>query len=318
MKAQMDQYEGLGIPDDNKDIKTGRAIPELDILVKQFERALDQKEKFSDRVVNFIWKEVLTQLTPEEIDRFLQYTLRYEDHFMHGLRAGEFVSKLVQNSYEAGHSRFTFDTQGIERISHIGYRLQATEENPITLTVHGNVGNKFCQHSEYIKGTVHGDAYVMFGENSRNGTFILHGNAQANAAYGSVSSHYEFKKNVDDNCGIRANDCTIAIEGSAGDFCGNDAEKTIIAVKGNVGKACGYTAHDSIIIINGTAGPVMGKEAVECLFSVGRVSTTDDLNLFPEDWLALTQNCTFVVYSQEDHDLIMEQSGIEKHKVILR
>lgn len=88
----------------------------------------------------------------------------------YGNNLGDYISKLIQTSYDVGHNNFVLHTQDTE-INWLGFDLKGTPKNKINLTIHGNVGTYFGFGSENCNFIVNGGVNKNLGFNSIDCTF---------------------------------------------------------------------------------------------------------------------------------------------------
>jgi len=119
-------------------------------------------------------KDVTGVLTPGEVNVFLQSTVLYEGHKFYKLDTGIFISRLVQNSYNAGYNDFHFDVSAIGGPEHLCSFLIG--EEPIRITVEGDVGYGFGGDSKKIVVNITGDGGNYCGYKTEDSTFSIEGN----------------------------------------------------------------------------------------------------------------------------------------------
>jgi len=162
-------------------------------LEELYKRELDFKaEGHSSRPI-------LTQiLTPEQVNTFLQTTVKYEKHKNYTDSTGLFISRLIQNSYDHGYNSFTLDTTALKEIDTIGY-IKGTPRNPIEITIIGNTGNVCGYRTKYITFNITGNIGHNCGFESRNSTFNITGNVGSLCGILSKDSTYKTsnKKTLD-------------------------------------------------------------------------------------------------------------------------
>jgi hypothetical protein len=124
--------------------------------------------------VKFMFTDVLT---PSMINAFLQATLVHETHREYGELTGPVISRLIQNSYEAGHNRFVLDTRTLPELVSIGEDLKGTKDRKLELMVFGDGGYSCGMGAEHLNMTVEGCVNDDCGENSRYSTFNISGDA---------------------------------------------------------------------------------------------------------------------------------------------
>ncbi len=215
-----ERYKGIGKPDERKERKTEAPIPGLEGLLGKYKTLLDES---NDAKGDFVLaKELITEvLTPDDINRVIPHTIPYEQHRSYSRRTGAFLSRLVQNSFNAGYNKFHLDVRQLARGLGRFYDLEG-EEKFIDVTVEGNVG-------EY------------FGARSELAVFNLNGN-------------------TGDWCGDEAHKCVFNIAGNVGDDLGDGVHRSKFTIKGNVGDFCASRAGDSFFYFYGKLGRIQHRK----------------------------------------------------------
>ena len=160
---------------------------EFETLLLKYELALEldisPREKYLREM-----KKTVGVLTPEEIDLFLQTTVRYENHEKYCSSTGYFISRLIQDSYDAGHNDFTLNTKGLRGLDKLCTELKGKKKNPLKVTINGNAGN-------------------CCGEDSKRSLFYIEGNAG-------------------DDCGRVSKKSVFCVSGDVGSKCGSWSKKS--------------------------------------------------------------------------------------------
>ncbi len=113
-------------------------------------------------------------LTPREINAFLQVTPHYCDRD-YTESTGLFISRLIQNSYKAGHNDFLLDTQTLPQIDNLGCYLKGKYNDRISICVIGDVGNSSATKASYLDLTIQGNASYLLGKFSSHTDITVHG-----------------------------------------------------------------------------------------------------------------------------------------------
>ena len=192
MKTQMQFYDGLDVPDVKPETEGITGIGEiLEKLVKAFpmtrEIELDSYIKTIDDI-----------LTPLQINGLLSATEMYTRNggsITHN--RGHFISKLIQNSYEAGHNDFFFNTVNSTNVHKLGIRLKGSKETPIRINIEGDVGIYCGGYSDFVDIKINGNAGHYLGSST-------------------IYSNFE-AKNVENLCGYCSNRSTIVVHGEFGE-----------------------------------------------------------------------------------------------------
>ena len=133
-------FEGfaVGKPEEEKPIEVVEGV--FQELMGEYERFLETEcDSWNDFQVEL--NKITETVTPADITAFLQTTIKHEQHNEYCWRTGLFISKLMQNSYEAGHNDFILNTTALKEIHNLGCDLTGTEERLIKLTIIGNTGD---------------------------------------------------------------------------------------------------------------------------------------------------------------------------------
>ncbi|MBU2637392.1 MAG: hypothetical protein KJ955_00275 [Nanoarchaeota archaeon] len=139
-------------------------------------------------------------LTPEQINLFLQATTAFQGSKNYSFNTGLFLSRLMQDSHKAGHSKFDLDTSALDKqVEYIGYDLSGTEKCPVQLLIRNNAGYGLCEHARYVK---------------------------------------VYARRVGDWCGMNAQDLTVIAE-KVGYGCG-DHSMCMTVYADEVGNYCGF------------------------------------------------------------------------------
>jgi hypothetical protein len=151
----------------------------LSLVLDEFRRECERTRIFFKTKSDLI-------LTPEEI---LAFSLTYqlpEKNMFEGFE-GEYLSKLIQNSYNHGHNDFTIARRDNLIQDHVASWLEGSEDNPIKLTVNCGVGRLFGFKSQYLTAKMNHNAGYFLGLESQHLDITVGGNC----GYGfGDGSHY--------------------------------------------------------------------------------------------------------------------------------
>ncbi len=182
-----DRYKGVDKPDEKKEPK---AVPDgLESLVEIYRDYMHSyltdsyfaSEMMREPSARF--EELGDVLTPEEIDKFLQLTALHEDDERHQEATCYFLSRLIQNSYEAGHNGFTLNSRTLTKRLGCGIAfLKGKMRNPIKITINGDV-EAIGREVRYVDFDIRGNCvelgpypYSTFAYDADYSTFHIHGN----------------------------------------------------------------------------------------------------------------------------------------------
>ncbi|MBI4453658.1 hypothetical protein HY636_03365 [Candidatus Woesearchaeota archaeon] len=107
-------------------------------LFREYERYMSEKGKTQKNL-----DDMTGVLTPEDINEFLLTTKRFREYNEYSERTGEFITKLIQNSYDAGNNNFGLNTKKLKTsIGGLGRNLQGYPERILSLQIDGDVGDE--------------------------------------------------------------------------------------------------------------------------------------------------------------------------------
>ncbi len=170
-------------------------------LTSKYEQMLKQESSDNTDLIYEMY------LNPEQINAFLQTTIRYENHENYRQMTGTFISQLLDNSYKKGYDTFQLDTKTLPKINDLCCRLSATKERPIKITIDGDTGNDLGAHTEHT--------YV-----------IINGNTGKELGYGASDSRFSVTGDTDDQCAWHAQRTEFSIAGKTGRHFGYRAYKS--------------------------------------------------------------------------------------------
>jgi len=133
---------------------------------KRFKEIVDFPRRPEERWVDEV-------LSPDEINLFLQTYFIHEDN-RNVTAMGLFTSRLLQNSYLGGYNNFKISMKNIPPIDSLGTCLWGCEENPLVMTIDGNVGGSFGFKAFNCRLTVNGDVDFL-SHGMENSIITIHG-----------------------------------------------------------------------------------------------------------------------------------------------
>ncbi|MFH1637494.1 MAG: hypothetical protein ABIB71_03655 [Candidatus Woesearchaeota archaeon] len=231
-------YSKLEAPEERKEHKV-----EGSLFFEGFEELMRQYEGLVKLVTwNNDFKKIISGvnsvLTPEQINSFLQATIKYEGHKKYSQNTGFFITRLIQNSHNAGNNKFTLHTKALSKeINGIGYELKGRGNNVLEIIVDGDAGHSCGYEAENINR-------IYISGNAQNWCGLRAKNIKRLCIVGNVGRSYgEKAKNIMD----------LYVGGNAGPRCCQEAENIgKLHIAGNVGDSCGYMAeHIKEIYIGG-------------------------------------------------------------------
>ncbi|MFH1637493.1 MAG: hypothetical protein ABIB71_03650 [Candidatus Woesearchaeota archaeon] len=237
-------YSKLETPDEKIEHKVDGSL-----ICNDFEDLMKQYETF------LVWevylKEVKDILTPEQINSFLQATIRYDDYKHYRCNTGHFITRLIQNSHNAGNNKFILNTKALsKKIDCIAHSLKGKKDMLLEIIVDGNLGDYCGLRAENIeKIYICGNVGRRCGENVQNiGKLYISGDA-GNYCCERAKSIKELYigGNAGNACGYKAENIgKIYIGRDAGANCAWDAKNIgKLHIAGNVGSDCGFGAENS-------------------------------------------------------------------------
>ncbi|MFA5887160.1 MAG: hypothetical protein WC852_00405 [Candidatus Nanoarchaeia archaeon] len=154
-------------------------------------------------------------LNPDEINEFLQKTRDFNfGQCCYNEITGKYVSKLIQNSFNAGNHFFVLET-GRMNINCLGQNLRGSVQNGngfcypmIIVEVIGSIGDNCFTGSCGCYATIHGNVGNNLARCSNHSRLDVRGDAGYGAAEYSVSGLYEFRGSVKSGF-YMAKDCTF-------------------------------------------------------------------------------------------------------------
>ncbi|MBI4453216.1 hypothetical protein HY636_01080 [Candidatus Woesearchaeota archaeon] len=163
-------------PDERKEIEVVGEHKFGEVL-RKYERCLEMNAEYKledpAKAYDYIKENVKEVLTPADINAFLQATIIYEDNKWYSRRTGEFISQLIQNSYEAGYNNFILNTT--KSIIYLGLELKGCPERRISVYIDGDTGifcgEKASYSSFIINGNMDGGGCTL----ANNSAFTING-----------------------------------------------------------------------------------------------------------------------------------------------
>ena len=112
-------------------------------LLENYSRYLQNGESLTETSV----------LTPGQLEKFLLKTAEYRVKEGFLKKTGEFVTRLIRESYLAGNSTFRLDLREIGPLEGLCAGLAGIESNPIKIMIEGDIGNDFGDKAQYLRVT---------------------------------------------------------------------------------------------------------------------------------------------------------------------
>ncbi len=196
-----------------------------------FERQLS-RDWDAPKVINF----EKDKIPPQAISRFADSIFAYKDEKEFLNTAYEFIIKLIQNSYNAGHNDFSLRLPW--QNYYCGNRIvgpAGTPEKKLRIEIKNGVGEFAFFGAENISVKITGSAAYNLGSRSCDSDFTVLGNVKDHCGYEAAKVSYEICGNADEFMLSWSKDCKALVHKNAGKFCGAFAKNPNITVLGRVG-----------------------------------------------------------------------------------
>lgn len=164
----------------------------------------------------------LKVLNPAQIDVVLREILDDELRRSNEV-TGRFLSRLIQDSYNAGYNNFVLTT-GDTAIEYLCYKLEGASNRELEVRVNGSAGINCGFNSKHISVTVQGNVGVDSGSHSYSSTFAIEGNAASWCGAHSYSSTFSIEGNMGVGLGYESNFSSFTVEGSIEGNCGEKSK----------------------------------------------------------------------------------------------
>lgn len=209
-------------------------------------------------------------LSPAQIDLLVQELIKYEQIALEA-STGVLISKLIQDSYDAGYNDFVL-TSNDTPLNYLGCGLKGGQERKLQLKVKGPVGKSCGFESQYTTFIIEGDTGNNCGNNSKWNTFIL---GNVGDWCGAYSQHNKviITGSAGKGCGVGAKHCSFRVGKDADDLGGAYSTKSSFIFEKNVGNLCAYLTHESSFTLEGTVGPKCGQHAAHDKFFTSNPET---------------------------------------------
>lgn len=204
---------------ERKEIKE-KNYPFSEILQK-YDLFLERVDEYKESPHGFAYyyfqtpSDITNVLAPDQINKFLQITLAYKNQVGYHDLTGLFVTKLIQDSHNAGYNNFYLGTSAFKELHWIGAHLKRTQ-----LTIKGDVG-------------------MHCGSRAKDSIFTITGNVGDCCGVESLGSTFSVAGNVGDRCGTHASRSTFLVVGNVGDNCGHMTWNSTFSITGTIGDECG-------------------------------------------------------------------------------
>ena len=150
----------------------------------------DGEKEFNLRSLQY----VQTVLAPEELDCFLQGSIRYEDQEYASDVLSPLVTKLLENSYRHNFNDFYLNCGLVKSTDHYFMALTGKEEKPLRLTVNGPLGQEVANCMHHVALHVKGDVGYDFGSSADDCTIQVDGLLGEDSARDSNNTTYILEK----------------------------------------------------------------------------------------------------------------------------
>jgi len=301
----LDRYKGTRKPDEvrKSDVAPASDIPDLELLIRKYEQNIHDRtlRKYGDAENYFsLLRPIVTEvLTPSQINKFLQYTIKHDSSNMYN---GVFVTLLIQNSYNNNHNNFFLDSKALTYVLQgIGYKLKGKKQDRINLTINGDVGCG-CGEEARELNLFAVNAGAFCGEEAVSSRFTITGNVEEFCGRDATFCGFNIGKRAGNDCGNSSRYSVFLIGKSAGVECGHDSTESKFDIKGGVAYECGTGSRKSEFTILKGVGRKCGDNSVESTFTIhGEIKRSIGMS---------AAKATFTAYSQESYDTL--QRHVEK------
>jgi len=295
----------------NEDFASPDDVKKVDLETdEKIEKAFEQHKTLC-RIEEYLLQKAISEmevdlLNPSQIDFLLQKIIctNSQEQAGHG-RTGLQLSKLMQKSYDAGYTDFVLHTNDTG-IVYLCNKLNAKEEKPAKVTIHGDVDKCFAEHSANRIFDISGNIFDECGAFSQNCKFEIKGNAEKYLGQHSVNSKFNVGGNVGESCGRNAQGSEYNIAGNIDYFCGHKAKKCTFAIAGDANPFLGRNANGCFFAVGGEVSFSYAEFASNCTFVFAGDALRTDRILGPGN--------TFVVYNPEVYNKLKYKHA----KVILK
>ncbi len=138
-----------------------------------------------------IRQEVTDILSPEQLNDFLQSTRKYENHLSYSHVTSQFITRLIQTSYDSDNNGFFFDTSSLKDLVNFGLCLNGSEDRVLNLYVDGDLGNGCFSHVYHSNISIDGSVGDEAGFKAENSTIRVSGDGGIRHGWGAVNSYLE-------------------------------------------------------------------------------------------------------------------------------
>ncbi len=206
------RYDGIRKPEGKKEPKI-EPDPKLEQLLEKFEQTMEAWRGTKLRSPGSLL--IPEVLTPEQIARFLQCTIKFEEAQSYRDHVGMYISTLIQNSYNfARHNSFRLNTKSITKpINILCYGVKGTAERPLEVSIDGSIGSYCGEEAENVKFTIDGNARNDFGRLAKHANFTIRGNAGFCCGLKAEHSEFTIYGDAEHSCGDKSKNCKFDIHG---------------------------------------------------------------------------------------------------------
>jgi hypothetical protein len=191
-------------------------------------------------------------LNPNEINYL--YNFEGLQIYIHEDQFSICMNPIVQTSYDAGHNDFFFVLDDDNTLyTNAAANFVATADNPLKITIKGNVGYFFGRNSSYIDVSILGDGDAHLGYRSSNFKVMVRGNVSYEAGVSSTNMALFVGGNANFSCGKDSTNLSTIIKGDVENHFGFNSKNLFAIIKGNAKR---YFATHSINLDVNVAGQI--------------------------------------------------------------
>ncbi len=164
------------------------------------------------------------------------HELRYTLPPYSSMMKEQLITRLIQESYHAGHNDFFIDFGQEKDTNSFGKSLKGMEGNILSIGVMGDKFGSVFKNAAYVNANIQGKGLGVGYDSYRSLFSVIDGGS----FFGNSAKESTFHcKTVQPFCGYDATDCAFYIEDRAEHFFGAYATRSKFILKGNVGLQAG-------------------------------------------------------------------------------
>jgi formylmethanofuran dehydrogenase subunit C len=218
------------------------ALDEFKAYLKCFEKLKDDPFGRSEHNTNLV-------LTSEEINSYFLMIQSFRDNKTYRNTA-PLLNSLIQNSYDAGNNDFTINLSEGSPYSLI-YKLHGDENNPLKITVLGDISTFAGEFSSHLNLSVKGDIYNNSFFSVRNSSISIEGDVSSSFLHSSYNVNVNLCGNAHSKFGEFSTNLNAIIKGDVGKWFGLHSTNLNATINGNALTELGKGASNMSVIFEG-------------------------------------------------------------------